>query len=101
MNRSILKKIFLTSLILLIGIVMLHGHAMADKKSMQAAGVVNINKASVKELAALSGIGKTKAEAIIAYRSEHGTFERIDEIQKIKGIGKKIFENIRNNITAR
>jgi competence protein ComEA len=101
MNNSILNKIGIVVLILFTATVMVHGHALAEMKSAPDTEMVNINKASVKELAGLSGIGKTKAQAIIAYRSEHGKFESVDDIKKIKGIGKKTFENIRNKITAR
>jgi competence protein ComEA len=101
MNKSILNKIVISVLILCAATVMVYGHAHAEKKSRPDTGIVNINEASVTELAGLSGIGKTKAEAIIAYRSKHGRFESVDDIKKIKGIGKKTFENIRNKITAR
>jgi len=101
MNKFILNKIVIAVLILCTATVMVYGHALAEKKSRLDTEVVNINEASVKELAGLSGIGKTKAEAIIAYRSKHGKFESVDDIKKIKGIGKKTFENIRNKITAR
>jgi competence protein ComEA len=75
--------------------------AAADMQSGPDIEVVNINEASVKELAGLSGIGKSKAEAIIAYRSEYGRFENVDDIKKVKGIGSKTFDNIRDKITAR
>ncbi len=101
MNKSILNKIVIAVFILCTATVMVYGHALAEKKSRPDTGIVNINEASVKELSGLSGIGKTKAEAIVAYRSKHGKFESVDDIKKINGIGKKTFENIRNKITAR
>ena len=101
MNKTVLNKIVIAVLILCTATVMVYGDARAEKKSGPDTGIVNINEASVTELAGLSGIGKTKAEAIIAYRSKHGRFESVDDIKKIKGIGKKTFENIRNKITAR
>ncbi len=101
MNNSKLNKIVFAVLILFTTTVMVYGHALAEMKSAPDTEIVNINKASVKELAGLSGIGKTKAQAIIAYRSEHGKFDSVDDIKKIKGIGKKTFENIRNKLTVR
>ena len=59
---------------------------------------VDINSASKKELMALNGIGEKTAAAIIAYREKH-LFKSIEEIQKIKGIGKKRFEAIKSEIT--
>ena len=60
---------------------------------------VNINTASIEELTTLKGIGKSKAEAIIEYRKEH-KFEKIEDIMKVKGIGKKLFEKIKDEISV-
>ena len=59
---------------------------------------VSINKASTEDLMTLKGIGETKALAIINYRKEHGNFKSISELQNVKGIGKSIFEKIKDNI---
>lgn len=59
---------------------------------------VSINKASKEDLMTLKGIGETKALAIINYRKEHGIFKSISELQNVKGIGKSIFEKIKDNI---
>lgn len=49
---------------------------------------VNINQASAEELAAaLEGVGMSKAQAIIEYRDSNGSFERIDQLTEVKGIG--------------
>ena len=51
---------------------------------------VNINTASAIELSlGLKNIGKTKAKAIVDYRTNNGEFKKLDELLKIKGIGKK------------
>ena len=57
--------------------------------------VVNINTADSAQLETLKGIGPVKANAIIAYREEFGSFISIEEIMDVKGIGVKTFENIR------
>jgi competence protein ComEA len=68
------------------------------KNEIQA--VVNINTATDKELhKALKGIGAKKAKAIVAYREQNGEFETVDELTKVKGIGKKTLQKIRNQIT--
>ena len=59
---------------------------------------VSINKASKEDLMTLKGIGETKALAIINYRKEHGNFISISELQNVKGIGKSIFEKIKDNL---
>ena len=60
---------------------------------------VDINKASIKELQSLDGIGYKKAKLIIEYRKKH-KFEKLEEIMNIKGIGKKTFEKIKDEISV-
>jgi competence protein ComEA len=62
---------------------------------------ININTANAEELASISGIGKTKANAIIAYRKSHGAFENKKDILKVKGIGEKIYESIKDQIKVK
>lgn len=58
---------------------------------LSAAERVNINEASVAELAsALKGVGPAKAQAIIEYREENGPFTEINQLMEVKGIGKTI-----------
>ena len=57
-------------------------------------GAVDINNASVKELSSLKGIGAKKAEAIVSFRKGY-CFKSVDELVKVKGIGKKIVEKNR------
>jgi competence protein ComEA len=53
-----------------------------------AAQPVNVNSASAEEIAeSLKGVGLSKAEAIVTYRSEHGEFKHVDELVNVKGIG--------------
>ena len=47
----------------------------------------------------LTGIGETKAEAIIKYREEN-KFKTIEDIMEVSGIGESTFEKIKNNITV-
>lgn len=60
---------------------------------------VDINSASADELMTLNGIGKVKAEAIVEYRKNH-CFKNINDLSSVKGIGSKIVEKNRKNITA-
>ena len=63
------------------------------------AAPVNINTADSKTMSAeLSGIGQSKAEAIIAYREKHGPFKTADDLAKVKGIGQATIDKNRENI---
>ena len=68
--------------------------------SQTTSGKININTATAEQLTALDGIGETKAAAIVAYRSEHGGFSSVDELLNVKGIGEKLLEGIRADITV-
>lgn len=61
---------------------------------------VNINTATVKELTSLPGIGQAKAEAIVKYREENGAFKNVEDLTKVKGIGPKMLDKIKNEVTV-
>lgn len=72
-----------SSLLLIIALV--SPAAYAEKKHVAP---VNINTASAETLAsALDGVGLSKAEAIVAYRKQHGSFKNPAELSNVKGIG--------------
>ena len=62
-------------------------------------GTVNINTATLEELQTIKGIGKKKAEAILQYRKEHGSFRTKEDLLQVKGIGKKALEAIERQVT--
>ena len=62
-------------------------------------GKVNINTATLEELQTIKGIGKKKAEAILQYRKEHGAFRTKEDLLQVKGIGKKALEAIESQVT--
>lgn len=76
------------------------GAAVVTGSTTQKQGLVNINTASVQELTTLTGIGESRALAIIAYREENGLFQNIDGIKKVAGIKEGLFEKIKNQITV-
>lgn len=59
---------------------------------------ININKASAQDLEKLPGIGKIIAQRIIDYREQHGSFTKIDDLEKVKGLGKKKINRIKNQV---
>jgi comEA protein len=72
----------------------------AQPASKASSNKININTASAKELQELPRIGPSVAQRIIEFRKEHGKFKRIEEIMKVRGIGEKTFERIKNLITV-
>lgn len=61
---------------------------------------ININTASEAELTEITGVGATRAKAIISYREEKGGFRRVEDIKNITGIGDKTYEKIKDKITV-
>jgi len=62
--------------------------------------LININTASLEDLCTLKGIGPVKAQEIIKYRTTRKPFDTIEELMKVRGIGKATFEGIRDEITV-
>lgn len=65
-----------------------------------AGGKVNLNTATEAELDALPGVGPVTAQKILAWRSQHGRFSRIEELQEVPGIGPKSFADIAPLVTV-
>ncbi|SEK70971.1 competence protein ComEA [Carnobacterium iners] len=63
-------------------------------------GKVNINTADISELQTLSGIGEKKAERILQYRQEKGSFKAVEELKEVSGIGDKTFEALAEFISV-
>lgn len=71
-----------------------------QSKEENVDGKVNINTASKTQLTAITGIGESRAQAIIEYRESSGVFNRIEDIKKVDGIKDGLFEKIKNCITV-
>lgn len=71
-----------------------------DKGNAVTNAKINLNSASLEELQTLTGIGESKAKAIIDYRNEHGKFSNIEEIKEVSGIGESLYEKIKEDITV-
>ena len=61
---------------------------------------VDINAAGVEELTKLPGIGQQVAKRIVAYREEHGPFEKAEDLMNVRGIGEKSFLKLQSRITV-
>ena len=70
----------------------------SSEKNSSSSDLIDINTADEKELQKIKGIGPALAGRIIEYRESHGAFKSIDEIKKVRGIGDKTFEKMRDQI---
>ena len=70
------------------------------RKEATKEGKVNINTATVEELKTLKGVGEKKAEAIIEYRKKNGSFKTKEDLMKVRGIGKKLFDSFQERIVT-
>ena len=70
-------------------------------QSVLANEPVDINSAGPQALAeAIDGVGLKRAQAIIVYREQNGPFDSVDQLVNVQGIGPKIVENSRGNLTT-
>lgn len=65
-----------------------------------AGGQVNLNTATQADLETLSGIGPSKATAILEYRETIGTFKQVEDLKNVSGIGDKTFEKLKESISV-
>ena len=65
-----------------------------------ASELVNINTATLEELDKLPGIGPTTAQNIIDYRTEHGPFQRIEDLMNVPNVGPATFDRLKELITV-
>ncbi|OUQ01094.1 helix-hairpin-helix domain-containing protein [Lactobacillus gallinarum] len=61
---------------------------------------VNLNTADVAGLQKLTGIGEKKAEQIIAYREQNGSFKKVEDLMQVSGIGEKTFASLKDQLTV-
>ena len=81
-----------TTFVMLALVFVLSSAAVAADR--EPAGVVNINTATVSELSFLPGVGPSKAQAIVKHRKAR-EFKKIEDIMRVKGIGRKSFRQMR------
>ncbi len=74
--------------------------AAEDQVAQQTVSAVNINTASAEQLAAgLTGVGETRAAAIVEYRKTHGPFTSKEQLLEVKGIGQSTLDKNTDLIT--
>ena len=76
------------------------GRATAPKATATTAAPVNLNTATMDQLATIPGIGVKTAERIIAYREKNGGFKKIEDLMNVQGVGEKSFLKMKPLITV-
>jgi competence protein ComEA len=73
--------------------------SLREEEAQARLGLVNINTADLTELTTISGIGESRAKAIIDYREKNGAFSSIEDIKNVDGIKDGLFSKIKDKIT--
>jgi competence protein ComEA len=73
---------------------------LAGRGALAEGAPVNLNTATATELAGLKGIGPAKAQAIVEHREKNGQFKSIDDLKLVRGIGDKMLEQLRPQLTV-
>ena len=102
-------KLFSTSIVaawlllsLLITPVQAMAQTSANEMGIAAIEQIDLNSADAETLArSLSGVGLSKAQAIVRYREQYGPFASLEELTEVKGIGPAILERNRDRLVLR
>ena len=94
-----MKSVLFLVVVLLAASPWAQANPSMDTAAAAQSAMVNINTASATALAdALVGVGEKKAQAIVEYRQQHGEFEAIDQLERVKGIGAELVSKNRSRI---
>jgi competence protein ComEA len=74
--------------------------APAPKPAATATAPVNLNTATVEQLATIPGVGPKMAERIIDYRQKNGGFKKVEDLMNVSGVGEKSFLKMKPLITV-
>ena len=103
MKKKVLLLIAILSQLGLAEVAFANNAAVQPTKvtTVQQAELVDINSATKEQLMTLPGIGKSKADAIIAYREKVGRFLDVEQLTEVKGIGKAMFDKLKAQVIVK
>jgi len=87
-------KLKIISLILFCTAILFCSQTEQVTSATKVEGKLNINTATVQEFTLLPMIGPSKAAAVVTYREENGPFEAIEDLVKVKGIGRRTLQRL-------
>ncbi|USS90928.1 ComEA family DNA-binding protein [Fructilactobacillus carniphilus] len=76
------------------------GNTATPAGSGSSTGKINLNQADATQLQSISGVGAKKAEKIIAYRQQTGSFKAVDDLKNVPGFGVKTVTQLQDSLTV-
>jgi competence protein ComEA len=98
MNRSAL--VLAAALVVIASPLFAQRTAKPPVAAVVSTEIVNLNSATVAEIASLPGIGPKTADLVVQYRTKNGPFKKIEEIMNVRGVGEKSFLKIKDRLTV-
>lgn len=101
--KNVLRLVLVCSALVMFSVPSFaEGVAKTTAAASVQSGPVNINTADAKTItdAHMKGIGKKRAEAIVAYRTQHGPFKSVDDLKNIKGLSQKVIDKNRDRLSV-
>jgi competence protein ComEA len=103
--RQLMTRILMVVLLILGAGIAAQADQRGSERTTSAAkasssGPLNLNTATVAQLEALPGIGKSVAERILQYREKSGGFKKVEDLMNVRGIGEKSFLKLKPLITV-
>jgi competence protein ComEA len=96
--KKIIFILLLSSVFLTTSANLVFADTAKTKFSQNQMTIINVNTASLAQLALLPGVGKKKAAAIMEYRTKNGNFKSVDDLVNVKGIGQKMLQKLKGQV---
>ncbi|PWG00677.1 helix-hairpin-helix domain-containing protein [Levilactobacillus bambusae] len=74
--------------------------SQSGQTSSGSGATVNLNQATKEQLMTINGVGDKKADKIIEYRQQHGSFKSVDDLKDVPGFGEKTVANLRSHLSV-